>query len=156
VKIEVLFLGKTKETYLADGIADYADRLSRYAPLAIKEIKDRGGKNNHPSSVILRQEGEALLKARTKNHLLVALDRKGIALSSKKIADMIEDWQGRGIKGVSFVIGGPLGLSSEVVAQADYVVSFSKMTFTHEMARLILLEQLYRAFTINAGTGYHK
>jgi len=156
MKIELLFLGKTKEPYLAAGIADYAERLAHYARLNIRELKDRGRKNNLSASEIIDAEGRLLLQAKTKSSLLVALDRNGRGLSSKEFAYRIKIWEGQGTKGLSFIIGGPLGLSGAVMQQADFILSFSRMTFTHEMARLILVEQLYRAYTINAGSQYHK
>ena len=156
MKIEFLFLGKTKESYLAAGIADYAERLAHYARLDIRELKDRGRKNNLSTPEIIEAEGRLLLQAKTKSSLLVALDRRGRALSSEELAQRIRIWEGQGTKGLTFVIGGPLGLSRAVVRQADFILSFSRMTFTHEIARFILVEQLYRAFTINAGSRYHK
>jgi len=156
MKIELLFLGKTKESYLAAGISNYAERLSHYTRLAIKELKDRGRKNYLSAPEIIEAEGRLLLQAKTKSSLLVALDRGGRRLSSEEFAHRINIWEGQGTKGLSFIIGGPLGLSAAVKQQADFVLSFSRMTFTHEMARLILVEQLYRAYTINAGSQYHK
>ena len=156
MKIELLFLGKTKESYLAAGITDYAERLSRYTRLEIKELKERGRKGILSPSAVREAEGRLLLKAKTKSSLLVALDRHGRGLDSEEFAHIIKVWEGQGSKGISFIIGGPFGLSEAVMQQADFILSFSKMTFTHEMARLILVEQLYRAYTINAGSQYHK
>jgi 23S rRNA (pseudouridine1915-N3)-methyltransferase len=156
MKIELLFLGKTKEPYLAAGIAEYAERLAHYARLEIRELKDRGRKNSLSPAEIIEAEGRLLLLARTKSSLLVALDRSGRGLSSEEFAHLIKAWEGQGTKGLSFIIGGPLGLSATVLRQADFILSFSKMTFTHDMARFLLVEQLYRAYTINAGSRYHK
>jgi 23S rRNA (pseudouridine1915-N3)-methyltransferase len=156
VKIELLFLGRTRTPYLAAGISDYADRLSRFVRLEIKELKDLGQKNSRPADPIVSREGEQLLKAKTRSHILIALDRQGRSMSSEKLAQLFQKWEGQGIKGITFAIGGPMGLAPAVTQQADLVLSFSKMTFPHEMARLFLVEQIYRAYSIKAGTGYHK
>ena len=156
MKIELLFLGKTKEPYLAAGIADYIGRLSRYARPEIKEIKERGRNSKLAAKKLIEAEGQLLLQARMKSSLLVALDRSGRGLSSEEFADTIQNWEGQGTKGLSFVIGGPQGLSPTVLQNADFILSFSRMTFTHEMARLLLVEQIYRAYSINAGSRYHK
>ena len=156
MKIELLFLGKTKEPYLAAGIADYIGRLSRYVRLEIKEIKEKGRNSEFAAPALIEAEGELLLQARMKSSFLVALDRSGRSLSSEEFADTIQNWEGQGTKGLSFLIGGPLGLSPAVLQKADFILSFSRMTFTHEMARLFLVEQIYRAYSINAGSRYHK
>jgi 23S rRNA (pseudouridine1915-N3)-methyltransferase len=156
MKIELLFLGKTREPYLAAGISDYIGRLSHYTRLEVKEIKDRGKNSRLSAPALIEAEGKLLLQAKMKSSLLVALDRSGCGLSSEEFARKIQIWEGQGTKGLSFIIGGPLGLSPGVMRQADFILSFSQMTFTHEMARLILVEQIYRSYTINAGTRYHK
>ena len=101
-------------------------------------------------------EGDILLNATPKNSLLVALDSHGRTTSSEDFSKMIQGWEGQGTKAVTFVLGGPLGLAPTVKQKAHYVLSLSKMTFTHEMARLLLMEQLFRAYSIKAGTKYHK
>jgi len=156
MKIELLFLGKTKEPYLAEGISDHIGRLSHYTRLEVKEVKERGRNSKLAAHTLIEAEGRLLLQAKMKSSLLVALDRSGRGLSSEEFARKIKTWEGQGAKGLSFIIGGPLGLSPAVMRQADFILSFSQMTFTHEMARLILVEQIYRAYTINAGTRYHK
>ena len=156
MKIELLFLGKTKENYLAAGIADYIGRVSHYTRLEVREIKESGKNSKLTAKKLMEAEGKLLLQARMKSSLIVALDRSGRGLSSEEFAEKIQAWEGQGTKGLSFVIGGPLGLSPAVLQQADFILSFSRMTFTHEMARLLLVEQIYRAYSINAGSRYHK
>lgn len=157
MKFEFLFLGKTRESYLANGIDDYTNRLKYYVPLNIKILKDkRLRKNDDRGPGIIEQEGRILLAAKSKSTLLVALDKSGRQMSSEDLAGLLETWEKMGTKGVTFIIGGPLGLASSIVEKADQVISLSSMTFTHEMSRLILMEQLYRAFTIKAGGKYHK
>lgn len=150
-------MGKTKESYLAHGIDDYTNRLKYYIPLDIKVLKDkRLRKNDDRGPEIIEQEGRILLAAKSKSTLLVALDKSGRQMSSEDLARLLKTWERTSTKGVTFIIGGPLGLASSIIEQADHVISLSPMTFTHEMSRLILMEQLYRAFTIKAGGKYHK
>ena len=154
MRLELIFPGKTKESYLKKGIADFATRLSHYVKTDFKIIKDRtGGKDTVRA---LQLEGEQLLENCSKSAYVVVLDPGGRQLSSEEFAKTIDDWEGKGRQVVSFIIGGPEGLSPVVIARADLLLSLSKMTFTHEMARLLLLEQLYRAYSIKAGTKYHK
>lgn len=156
LRLLFLFLGKTKETYLAAGIDDFQNRLKRYATVSINTIKEKRFSSKSPSAMVIKEEGNLLLSHLPKGAMLVSLDRTGRQLSSQEFATLLEKWEEQGRSQVSFAIGGAFGLSAEVLDKSDLVISFSKMTFTHEMARLLLLEQLYRAFTIRAGTRYHK
>ena len=151
-----LFPGKTKEAYLEQGIADFLSRLSRYADCEIRTVKERRPAKGEPAEKIVEEEGRSILAALPKPSLLVVLDPGGRAISSEDFAELLDRWESEGRRAVTFVVGGHLGLSSQVLETADDKISLSKMTFTHEMARLILLEQLYRAFTIRVGSGYHK
>lgn len=155
MRIELVFLGKTKEKYLVKGIADFAKRLSHYTRLEIKTIKDRQHHKKIPDHQVMENEGRELLAA-VNSSLLVCLDRTGKQIESEGLAAQIKKWELQGQKSVCFLIGGPLGFAPHVLERADLILSLSTMTFTHEMARLILLEQLYRAYTINAGEKYHK
>ena len=155
MKLSLPFLGKTKEKYLDQGIQDYAGRLRRYLPLEIKMLKSRHGKND-ADQVIMAREAEQLLAHAASASLTVALDPAGRRRTSEDIADTLRDWEGRGIQTLCFLIGGHLGLDEQVYRQADQIWSLSQLTFTHEMTRFILLEQLYRACSINAGHNYHK
>jgi 23S rRNA (pseudouridine1915-N3)-methyltransferase len=153
--LELLFLGKTKEKYLATGIDDYAKRLSRYLKVEIKTLKERKAKKGLPENLLIEKESEKLMQ-NSQGSYLVCLDRTGKQMDSLELAKQMERWEMQGIKKISFAIGGHLGLSSAILYKADLVLSFSPMTFTHEMSRLLLLEQLYRACTIKAGEKYHK
>ena len=155
VRIELVFLGKTREKYLAAGIEDFIKRLSRYTRLEIKIIKDKQQQKKLSENKVKENEGRDLLAA-VKSSYLVCLDRTGKKIDSEGLARQIKKWEMQGRKSVCFLIGGPLGFAPAVLKQADLVLSFSPMTFTHEMIRLLLLEQLYRAYTINAGEKYHK
>lgn len=154
MNIDYIFLGQTSESYLHQGIVDFQKRLSRYSQIRIKIVRERKGKL--ADAVRIETEGRDLLEQVEPRSLLVALDRTGRQLDSEMLAGLFRQWQDQNRRTVSFVIGGSLGLSTEVLTTADCVLSLSTMTFTHEMARLILMEQVYRAFTILAGTKYHK
>ncbi len=154
MNIDCIFLGQTAEEYLERGIADFQKRLERYCQVRIKVVKERKGKM--ADQVRVDTEGRDLLEVIEPKSFLVALDLTGRQFESEAFAALLQQWQGQNRKTISFVIGGALGLSQQVVASADMLLSLSKMTFTHEMARLLLMEQVYRAFTILAGSKYHK
>ncbi len=155
MKITLPFLGKTKEKYLDQAIQDYAGRLRRYLPLEIKVLKSKHTKND-ADQVIMAREAEQLLSHASSVSLTVALDPTGREQTSEEIAAALQAWEDRGIQTLCFLIGGHLGLDQQVRQQADHMWSLSRLTFTHEMTRFILLEQLYRACSIKAGHNYHK
>jgi 23S rRNA (pseudouridine1915-N3)-methyltransferase len=155
LRFEFLFLGKTKEPYLADGIADYAKRLARYVATDIRTLKEKKTPKGEPDNVVVEKESETLLQSGQGSYL-VCLDRGGRQMDSLQLAAQVEGWEMQGRKKITFILGGPLGLSAAILTRADLVLSLSAMTLTHEMARLLLLEQLYRACTIKAGEKYHK
>lgn len=155
MRLEFLFLGKTREPYLAAGIDDYRRRLSNYAEVEIRVLKEVRPASK-PEAQVRQEEGQALLTHLNPRGLTVALDPGGRALSSEELAGLLGNWEDGGRRHLTFLVGGALGLAPEVLARADYRLSLSRMTFTHEMARLLVLEQLYRAFSIRAGSGYHK
>ncbi len=148
------FLGKTREDYLDAGIKDYAKRLARFVQVEIVVLKNRSPKNI-PDNVFKQQEAERLLEKVKPSSFIVALDTRGKETDSQGLARLINDWEENGLQTIYFLIGGHLGLHEDVVAKADLVLSFSKLTFTHEMSRFILMEQMYRAWTIKAGRKYH-
>ena len=159
MQIRVLAVGKLKEQYLVEGIEEYSKRLRRYERLEIVEL--RAESFSEPLSAkeveeILRREGERLLKEIKPRSFFVALDRGGRALSSEELAEEIQRAALAGSSQLVFVIGGSLGLDERVLKRADLVLSFSKFTFPHQLMRLILLEQIYRAFTILNNERYHK
>ena len=159
MRITVIAVGKIKEKYFTDAIAGYAKRLSRYCKLEMIELADEktpDGASPAEEMRIKEKEGDRILKAIKDGAYVVALAIEGKKLTSEKLADFMEK---RGIAGeshVMFVIGGSLGLSDEVLDRADDRLSFSKMTFPHQLMRMILLEQLYRSFRISRGEPYHK
>jgi 23S rRNA (pseudouridine1915-N3)-methyltransferase len=139
---KIVAVGRVKERYLQEGLAEYVKRLGVFENLGVIEVKD--------SNVL--EEGEKILKAAGDDYI-VALAIGGKELSSEEFAAFVKK---NSDKKVSYVIGGPQGLSEKVLERADYVLSLSKMTFTHEMARFFLVEQIYRAHMINAKRKYHK
>jgi 23S rRNA (pseudouridine1915-N3)-methyltransferase len=155
VRFELLFLGKTKEEYLAAGIADYAGRLARYIQTDIKILKEKKGRKGEADLLQIERDSD-ILGRNAAGSYLVCLDPAGRKLDSLELAACLKDWEMQGHKKITFIIGGHLGLAADLLARADLVLSLSPMTFTHEMSRLLLLEQLYRACTIKAGEKYHK
>ncbi len=152
---ELPFLGKAKDGFITAGIEEYCKRLRHYTTLSVNILKEKGKKKDRALEPA-EQEGELLLQSVPGGALIVGLDAEGEQYTSEKFASLISDWEQRGIKQVSYLIGGPTGLSRSVLDRADILLSLSKMTFTHDMTRLFLLEQLYRAYTIKAGEKYHK
>lgn len=154
MRFEIIFPGRTKESYLREGINDFSKRLGYYVKTSLKTVKEK--KKGGNADQMKEQQGRELLARCPASAYIVALDPAGKQPTSEELAELINTWEIQGRQIVSFVIGGPDGLSAGVVEKADLLLSLSRMTFTHDMARLILLEQLYRAYTIKAGTKYHK
>lgn len=159
MKITILCVGKIKESYLREAIAEYSKRLSRYAELQIVEVADEKTPDDASPATdvkILQTEGERLLRALRKDAYTVVLAIDGKGLSSVQLSEKIDALTVSGVSHIQFVIGGSLGLAPEVIAAADFRLSFSAMTFPHQLMRVILLEQIYRAFRIRTGEPYHK
>ncbi len=157
MKITVACVGKIKEKYFSDGINEYMKRLSRYADVDICQVPDEKAPEELSTAQkeqIKNVEGKRLMKV-AKGHI-IALAIDGRQTDSEGFAQLISQLTVRGISHITFVIGGSLGLSDEVLQRADYRLSFSKMTFPHQLMRLILLEQVYRAFKIIKNEPYHK
>jgi len=148
-------LGKTKQAYLEAGIRDYAGRLSRFAGVELPVLRERHNRKE-PDETIRLAEANQLLDQAQGAHVKVALDPNGRELDSEEMAALLTRWEEQGASFICFFIGGFSGLHPSVLKQADATLSLSRLTFTHEMTRLILLEQLYRAWTIKAGHKYHK
>ncbi|GAB4335314.1 MAG: 23S rRNA (pseudouridine(1915)-N(3))-methyltransferase RlmH [Desulfobulbaceae bacterium] len=148
------FLGKTREDFLAAGIREYTKRLRRFVGVEIVELKTRSPKGI-PEDTFKLQEAELLLARIPQQGHVVALDGSGAQIDSPGLAAWIESWERDGAQNVFFLIGGHLGLHGSVLERADQVLSLSRLTFTHEMCRLFLLEQLYRAWMIRTGRRYH-
>lgn len=152
MRINVIAIGKIKEKFFSDALDEYAKRISRFAELNVSELSEApAGKS---AAERKRIEGETLL-ARARGHVIAA-DGGGRQLSSIEFAEYIKEKTGGGISEFSFLIGGSNGLSEEVKKKADFVLSFGRLTYPHQLFRVILAEQIYRALGINAGTPYHK
>lgn len=159
MKITVLCVGKIKERFYQDAIAEYAKRLSRYCKLEIREVLDEktpDGAGTALENQIKEREGERLLSNIRDGAYVIALAIDGVSMSSEGLAEKMSSWAVGGVSHLVFVIGGSLGLSSAVLTRADYKLSFSKMTFPHQLMRVILLEQIYRGYRIINGAPYHK
>ena len=159
MNITIISVGKLKEKYLKLAIDEYAKRLGRYCKLDIIELDDEKAPENlsdKEMEMIKDKEGKKILAKIKDTSYVIALAIDGKSLSSEELADTINKLGIRGISNITFVIGGSLGLSDEVLSRADYKLSFSKMTFPHQLMRLILLEQIYRSYRINNGEPYHK
>ena len=159
MKITVITVGKIKEKYLRDAIAEYAKRLSRYCKLEIVEVADEKTPDQASETVeeqIRDKEGERILKYIRDDMYVITLEIGGKMLSSEELADKINMLGIRGQSSVAFVIGGSIGLGREVLKRSDYALSFSKMTFPHQLMRVILLEQVYRSYRIINREPYHK
>ncbi|KAA8825547.1 23S rRNA (pseudouridine(1915)-N(3))-methyltransferase RlmH [Bifidobacterium reuteri] len=159
MQIDIIAPGRVKEQYLRDAIDEYSKRLSRYCKLNIIEVADEKTPE-HASEGIERQikvkEGERIAKHLRDGAFLIALAIDGKQLSSEEFAAKIEDWGLHGVSHIQLVIGGSIGLDDAILRRANFKLSFSKMTFPHQLMRVILLEQIYRAYKINAGEPYHK
>jgi 23S rRNA (pseudouridine1915-N3)-methyltransferase len=154
MKHEILLLGKTKDHHLQHCIDDYAGRLHHYTNFSISFLNEKKHKRTIKNQD-KKLQGELLLEA-AYGTFKVVLDVRGRQFSSEGLAEKIQAWELHGIKHVTYLLGGPEGLSAEVLNSADLKLSISKMTFTHDMVRLLIVEQLYRAYTIKAGEKYHK
>ncbi|MFQ6758254.1 MAG: 23S rRNA (pseudouridine(1915)-N(3))-methyltransferase RlmH [Deltaproteobacteria bacterium] len=156
MKIILPLLGKTREQYLGAGIDDFAGRLRRFVQLELPVLKEKKSGAKEDAARLQNEEAQILFGSVPQSAKVVALAPLGQQLSSEELADLLCRWEDQGVREIAFLIGGPTGLAPKLVEKADYVLSLSRMTFTHEMARMLVLEQLYRAFSIKAGTGYHK
>lgn len=158
MKITILAVGKIKEKYLSAGIAEFVKRLTPFCKLQIVELdEERMPDNPSPAEKVqaLTKEGERVLKQVKDGTRLIVLDVAGKLISSEELSANFDRWALAGQSDLTFVIGGAFGLSPDLVKAADERISFSKMTFTHQMIRLLLVEQVYRAFKISRGEKYH-
>ena len=159
MKITIITVGKLKEKYLKDAIAEYSKRLSKYCKLEIVEVADEKTPENASEVVedaIRSKEAERILKYVKEDAFVITLEIAGKQLTSEEFADKIEQLGVRGTSHIIFIIGGSIGLGKEVLAKSDFALSFSKMTFPHQLMRVILLEQVYRSYRIIRGEPYHK
>lgn len=159
MKITILAVGKVKESYFRDGIAEYLKRLSKYAKMEVIEVADEKTPDNASEKeelLIKEKEGERLIKAMKEDSYTIALAIDGKKLDSVALAEKIDKLGISGVSHIQFVIGGSLGLADEVLKKADMKLSFSDMTFPHQLMRLILCEQIYRSYRIIHKAPYHK
>ncbi len=160
LKINIICIGKIKEKYFAEAIAEYSKRLKAFCKLSVIELAEEKIRDNNPNGAqideVLRAEGRRILSKIQNSDYVAAMCIEGKQLSSVQLSEKLDSIALSGKSTVDFVIGGSYGLSGEVKGRADFKLSMSKMTFPHTMARMILCEQIYRAFEISSNGKYHK
>ena len=160
LKINIICIGKIKEKYFSDAIAEYTKRLGAFCKFTIVELAEEKIRDNNPNqaqiSEVLLAEGRSILKKISPSDFVIALCIEGKMASSEELSNTLDNLALSGKSTVSFVIGGSYGLSDEVKSRADMRLSMSRMTFPHTMVRMILTEQIYRAFEISTNGKYHK
>lgn len=159
MKVTIICVGKIKEKFFRDAVAEYEKRLSRYCKLEIIEVQDEKTPDNASPALeeqIKEKEAERILKHIKEDGYVYTLEINGENPDSVSLAKQMKDLGVRGVSHIQFIIGGSLGLHQSVCKKADKAVSFSKMTFPHQLMRVILLEQIYRSYRIIAGEPYHK
>ena len=159
MRITIISVGRIKEKFLAEAMKEYTKRLSKYCKLYEEVVPDERADDNYSAAEIEQvklKEGQKILNKVPKNSYVVALDISGTQLSSEDFSKKINALGLEGKSDITFIIGSSNGLWEEVTNNADFKLSFSKMTFPHQLFKVILLEQIYRAFKINAGETYHK
>ncbi|HLC69540.1 MAG TPA: 23S rRNA (pseudouridine(1915)-N(3))-methyltransferase RlmH [Patescibacteria group bacterium] len=155
--ITIICLGKLKESYWREAEAEYLKRLQAFAKVEIMELKEESFDEKDGPETIKEKEARKIKDALNKapKGYIVILDETGKSFSSNKLAEKVSTLENQGVSNITFVIGGPLGLTDEIRKKANLLLSLSSFTFTHQMARVFLIEQLYRTFMINAGKKYH-
>ncbi len=159
MRIKLISVGKIKEKYFKAAITEYAKRLSRYCKLEQIEVADDKAPENMSAAQVeqvKKTEGDRILKRIVDGDYVISLEIAGKALSSEQLADKMNGLAVSGKSQICFVIGGSLGLSDEVKQRSNFALSFSNMTFPHQLMKVVLLEQIYRSFKINKGEPYHK
>ena len=159
MKIKVVTVGKLREKYLKDGIAEYSERISRFAKLEMIELADEKTPDRASESEnqkILEIEGQRILSKVGDRDFVIALAIEGRTFSSEEFSKQLEEASIKGFSTLTFIIGGSLGLAQGVKKRANLSVSFGRLTLPHQLMRLVLVEQIYRAFTIQQGSPYHK
>jgi len=154
MKHEIVFIGKTKDSFIQSGIKEYSSRLKHYTNIQITTLKDKSGGKSAREAI--ESQGQQMLNAVPQGAVIVALDSRGQQFTSESFSKKIVNWELSSVKQVNYLIGGPDGISETILNSSQLVLSFSKMTFTHDMVRMLLIEQLYRAYTIKNGEKYHK
>ncbi|MDS8576500.1 23S rRNA (pseudouridine(1915)-N(3))-methyltransferase RlmH [Streptococcus pneumoniae] len=159
MKIKVVTVGKLKEKYLKDGIAEYSKRISRFAKFEMIELSDEKTPDKTSESEnqkILEIEGQRILSKIADRDFVIVLAIEGKTFFSEEFSKQLEETSIKGFSTLTFIIGGSLGLSSSVKNRANLSISFGRLTLPHQLMRLVLVEQIYRAFTIQQGFPYHK
>ena len=154
MKLQIIVLGKYKEKYWAQAEQEYLKRLSAWFKIEIAEIKEESFGDKDDKEKIKAKEADKILAKIPADSFVIALDENGVEFESEKFADKFKNWQEQG-QNLVFILGGPLGLHSNILQKASFKLALSKMTFPHQMARVFLLEQLYRAQMINQNRKYH-
>lgn len=159
MNIDIICIGKLKEKFWRDAVAEYAKRLGRFCSFSVIELKEARLPANASAAdetAVKETEGRAVIEALKEHSYVIALDVQGRQYDSVRFAELLEDRMNMGTGRIVFIIGGSLGLSEEVLQRADLRLSFSKMTFPHQLMRVILAEQIYRCFKIIRNETYHK
>ena len=155
MKIQLILIGKTSVPYLSEAMNDYLKRIERYCRFEVKVLPELRNTKSMPVEVQLQKEAEVLMPVMGNYQEVILLDEKGRELSSEEFAGFIQKKQNSGLRDIAFVVGGPYGFSDGVKLAAAERLSLSRMTFSHQLVRLVFVEQLYRAFTIINGEPYH-
>jgi 23S rRNA (pseudouridine1915-N3)-methyltransferase len=155
MKIKLLFTGKTRPAYLDQGVQDYFRRINHYTSLQLIEIQDLKKTRGLPQQKIMELEGDKILKNIQAEDFVILLDERGNQLSSVELAGLIEEKTMQSVKSLVYVTGGAFGYDNKVYDRSNMLLSVSKMTFSHQVIRILFLEQLYRAFTMIKGQPYH-
>ena len=159
MNIKIISVGKLKEKYLKQGIQEYLKRLQSYAKVKVIEVSDEPTSENmsdHEIALHLEKEGERIKNHLTPDRKVIVMAIEGKIVSSEELAAKLNQYATYGDSKVTFIIGGSLGVSDEIKKNADMLMSFGRITLPHQLMRLVLTEQVYRAFRINAGHAYHK
>jgi 23S rRNA (pseudouridine1915-N3)-methyltransferase len=156
MNINIISVGRVREKYIRHGIDEFLKRLTTYSSVKITEIQAEELATDAPTEKILQKEAERIFNKIKENTYVIVLDRQGEKMSSEKFAQKLGEISTQGVNQLAFVLGSSEGLAEDVKKRADFVLSVSEMTFPHQLMRLILLEQIYRAFRILNNEPYHK
>jgi 23S rRNA (pseudouridine1915-N3)-methyltransferase len=154
MRITLIESGKTRDAFIREGVELYRSRMSRYVPFRIETLPDLKNSRNMTMKEVMEKEGQVLLKRLKPGNYVILLDERGQQFDSISFAEYLNSLEGT-VNQLDFVIGGPFGFSEEVYKRADALLSLSRLTFSHQLVRVIFMEQLYRAFTILKGEPYH-
>jgi len=159
LRFGLLWVGRTRDRHIRAAQEGFLERIARYVPVEVMEVKEESGADRHSESDARRREARRLKERIPPGHQVVVLDAGGREMSSEQFAEFLRarlDSSSSSTRGLTFIIGGHLGLDEEIKKIADHTISLSRMTFTHEMARLVALEQIYRGMSILRGARYHR